>query len=274
MRKDRIALQLYSVRGDTAQDLFGTLEKVRDMGYAGVEFAGVPEQSPQTVREKCRQLGLVPVSAHVAYPDLRDRMDEVVDYFQQVGCQYIVLPYLTPEYRPGNPGFYEVIDTIKIVGEKLAQRGMVLQYHNHDFEFLAKIDGIYSLDYLYREVGPELLQTQLDTCWVNVGGENPAAYVRKYAGRVPTVHLKDFSGRRSEHMYALIGLDDDKKQEVSSEFQYRPLGKGLQNIPEIIQAADESGADWFIVEQDNPSLGLTPMECAEISIRYLHSLLD
>ena len=100
---------------------------------------------------------------------------------------------MTEEYRPGAACFQTVIEVIRELGAKLKKEGMVLQYHNHDFEF-KKIDGEYGLDMLYREVGPDLLQTQLDTCWVNVGGENPSEYVRKYAGRIPT--FKGFCGQK------------------------------------------------------------------------------
>lgn len=93
--------------------------------------------------------------------------------------------------------------------------------------------------------------------------------MKKYAGRIPTVHLKDFKGSKSEKMYALIGIDDDKKTETEGSFELRPLGKGVQDFPAIIKAATEGGAEWFIVEQDNPSMGYTPLECAEISINYL-----
>ena len=33
-----IGFQLYSVRNDLERDFYGTLKKVRDMGYTGVEF--------------------------------------------------------------------------------------------------------------------------------------------------------------------------------------------------------------------------------------------
>ena len=36
-----------------------------------------------------------------------------------------------------------------------------------------------------------------------------------------------------------------------------------------IKAAEESGSKWLIVEQDDPSMGKTPMECVTMSINYL-----
>ena len=51
------------------------------------------------------------------------------------------------------------------------------------------------------------------------------------------------------------------------------MGYGLQDVPSIIAAADDAGSAWFVVEQDMPSMGRTPMECAAMSIRYLRSFL-
>ena len=47
------------------------------------------------------------------------------------------------------------------------------------------------------------------------------------------------------------------------------MGSGKQDFPAIVAAADEGGAMWYIVEQDEPSMGLTPMECAKKSFEYL-----
>ena len=103
---------------------------------------------------------------------------------------------------------------------------------------------------------------------MNVGGENPADYIRKYAGRTPTVHLKDFLGEKSENMYGLIGLEGSEGKS-GDVFQLRHLGSGKQDFPAIVKAADEGGAQWYIVEQDEPNKGMTPMECAKASYEYL-----
>lgn len=272
MKTTNIAVQLYSVRDDAATDLYGTLKKVKSYGYKGVEFAGLHGHDPLEVKKMCEELDLIPLSAHVPFKELCEDLEKVIEDYHKIGVKYIVIPYLIPKYRPGQEEFQTVIDQAKIMGQALKKYDMVLQYHNHDFEF-EKIDGKYALDILYEEVPSELLQTQLDTCWINVGGENPAEYIKKYAGRIPTVHLKDFAGMRSEKMYALIGIDDDSKKEVSGKFEFRPLGKGVQQFAEIIETSLACGAEWFIVEQDSPSLGYTPLECIEMSISYLKSIL-
>ena len=267
-----IALQLYTVRADMAADFEGTLKKVKEMGYDGVEFAGMHGVQPREIERMCREIGLVPLSAHIPFTSLMENPWILSDY-KDIGCRYAVIPYLNEEYRPGKQKFREVIEGARFLGEKANALGLRLAYHNHDFEF-DKLGDEYALDILYREVPAELLQTQLDTCWVNVGGEDPVAYIRKYAGRAEMVHLKDFVGRKSENMYALIGIDEDEKKDTHGKFEFRPLGKGVQNFPAILEAAKEAGTKWVIVEQDTPSMGLTALECAKVSIDYLKSIMD
>ena len=264
-----IAVQAYSVRNDASADFYGTLKKIKDMGYDGVEFAGLHGNTPAQIKAWCQELDLVPISAHVPFVDmLKDPMG-VLEQYAEIGCKYVVVPYLVPEHRPEHANFPYVVEFIGILGKAAKKLGMTMLYHNHDFEFL-KIDGKYALDILYDTVPADLLQTELDTCWVNVGGENPADYVKKYSGRAPVVHLKDFVGEKSENMYALIGIDTKADAECT-KFEFRPVGKGKQDFPAILAAAKDAGAEWVVVEQDEPSMGLTPMECVKTSIDYLKS---
>ena len=275
-----IALQLFSVRDDLVADLEGTLKKVKEMGYDGVEFAGIGNYRPFEIKQLCEKIGLIPISAHVPLAELMADPERVIDAYCRIGCKQVVIPYLPEEYRPGCEGFTTVIEWAKKLGTICQDRGIHLAYHNHDFEF-AKIGGEYALDVLYNEVDPAHLQTQLDTCWVFVGGEDPVKYVKKYAGREFTVHLKDFwvspdymAQNRPEQLYQLIGIDDGAQvaAEEGESFCLRPVGYGMQKVEELVKASEESGAQWIIVEQDNPSMGKTPLECAEMSIHYLRDL--
>lgn len=265
-----VAIQVYSVRKDAEADLPGTLRKIRDMGYDGVEFAGLYGHTAAEVKAMCAEVRLTPISAHVPFVDMLKDPWGVLSQYAEIGCKYVAVPYLIPEHRPGTPNFEYVVAFIEIIAKAAKKLGMQMLYHNHDFEFM-KLDGKYALDILYETVPADLLKTELDVCWVNVGGEEPAAYLRKYAGRAPVVHLKDFFGEKSDDMYELIGIDR-KAPKRPSGFEFRPVGAGLQNFPEIIKAAEDAGSEWLIVEQDQPSMGLTPMECAEKSRAYLKSI--
>ena len=270
MTKLPVALQVFSVRDEAAADLKGTLQKVKDMGYDGVELAGLYDYTPEQVKAICQEVGLTVISAHVPFVELNGDTEQVCKDYAAIGCKYIAIPYLTEDLRPGTDGFQTVIEGAKKIGLCAKANGMQLLYHNHDFEF-TKLDGKYALDILYDSVDADILQTELDTCWVNVGGECPVVYVKKYAGRVPVVHLKDFAGSKSENMYQLIGIEDTKQAEPST-FEFRPVGYGKQDIPAIIAASEEAGSQWLVVEQDSPSMGKAPLECAKMSIDYIRSL--
>lgn len=270
MKSFPVALQLYSVRDNVSENFYATLKAVKAMGYDGVEFAGLFGHSPEELRDMCKDIGLVPISAHVPYQDMVKDPEGVLGMYATIGCKFVAVPYLTEEYRPGTPGWAEVVKNVRMLGEVAKKRGLTLLYHNHDFEF-TKLDGKYALDVLYESVPADLLQTELDLCWVNVGGENPSEFLIKYTGRAPVVHYKDFAGEKSANMYELIGIKEEKK-EAPQTFEFRPVGSGKQDFPTILKATEKAGASWVVVEQDMPSMGLTPMECAEKSRKYLKSI--
>lgn len=267
MKKWPIALQVYSVRGDAETDFAGAMRAVKAMGYDGVELAGTYGMTAVECKKILDAVGLELVSAHVNIDLLED--DAVLDDYAATGIKFVAIPWLV---GPKSAEELEaVIARIAKIGERVKAKGMQLLYHNHDFEF-EKINGAYILDTYYSRIPAEYLQTELDTCWVNVGGEEPAAFVRKYTGRAPIVHLKDFAGSKSENMYALIGTDS-AKEDSAGKFEFRPVGYGRQDIPAILQAAEDAGAGWVVVEQDSPSMGKTPMESVKMSIEYLKGIL-
>lgn len=267
-----IALQLYSVRDEVEKDFEGTVKKVKSLGYDGVEFAGLYGKTAAEVKKICEDADIVPVSAHVPYYDMLENPEKVLADYKEIGCKYVAVPYLTEECRPGTDGWEDTVKGIAQIAKAAKEMGIQLLYHNHDFEFV-KIDGKYALDILYDSISEDLLKTELDTCWVNVGGEEPSGYVKKYSGRAPVVHLKDFYGSKGNGpLYKLIGIDDGAEENAAPTFEFRPVGSGVQDWAKIVAAAESAGAEWVVVEQDQASMGKTPLECAQMSIDYLKTL--
>ena len=157
-----VALQLYTLRDEMAADFEGTLKKVKALGYDGVEFAGLFDKTAAQVKALCEENGLVPISAHVALDEMLADPEGVLSVYAEIGCKYVVVPYLTEDRRPGTDGWEKTIEDIRLCCEKAKALGMTMLYHNHDFEF-AKIDGKYALDILYDSIPADLLQTELDT---------------------------------------------------------------------------------------------------------------
>ena len=272
--KFSVALQVYSVRDFAEKDLEGTLKKIKEMGYDGVELAGLYGHSYAKMKAAVEKAELTLISAHVPLADMVADPEGVLSGYAEMGCKYVAVPYLPEAIRPGTDQFGKTVEDIRMLAGIAKEKGMTMLYHNHDFEFV-KIDGEYALDMLYRVIPAELLQTEIDTCWVNVAGEDPAAYVRKYKGRAPVVHLKDFylSNRDSKSdapFYELIGID--KKAGGQDVFEFRPVGYGMQDFAEILKASEDAGAQWVVVEQDRPSMEKDSMECARMSRDYLKKL--
>ena len=268
-----VAVQLYSVRDEMEKDFYGTIKLMKEIGYDGVEFAGLFGQNPEEIKAFCDEIGIVPISAHVPYYDLLENPEAVLSDYAKIGCKYVAVPYLTEECRPGTDGFAATVEGIRKIGEAAKALGIQLLYHNHDFEFV-KIGEEYALDVLYSSIPEDLLKTEIDTCWVNVAGVNPAEYIEKYSGRAPVVHLKDFkkSGDKLGKLYELIGIEDEAEAEEEDTFSFMPVGHGVQDMPEILAACEDAGAQWVVVEQDSPAKGNTPVNSVTLSREYLKTL--
>ena len=278
-RKLPVGMQLYTVRTDLEKDFYGTLKKVRDLGYAGVEFYGeYYGHTPVEVKRMCTELGLIPFSNHVPFQQMMDDLDKVIEENTVLGVQYIAFPYMDESSRPGvDPEkFKATVAKIGEIGAKVKEAGIQLLYHNHDFEFVALPDGTIGHDYIFSSNDPSNLQVELDVCWADYSGFKPAEVIAKYPGRIPIIHVKDYylEGKLTQAPYALIGLStDNSMKEEGGWFEYRPLGEGQVDVPGLIKAAIASGSQWLCVEQDEPVKGAADrFEGLAHSAGYLRSL--
>lgn len=277
-KKLPVGVQLYSVRTDLEKDFYGTLKAIREMGYAGVEFYGeYYGNSVVQVKTWCTELGLIPFSNHVPFQQMIDDVDKVIADNTVLGVQYIVFPYMDEASRPGvDPAqFKATVAKIGEIGAKVKAAGFQLLYHNHDFEFVTLADGTVGYDYIFASNDRAALQNELDVCWADYAGFKPAEVLKKYAGSIPVVHLKDYylEGKLSKAPYALIGIStDNSMKDEGGWFEYRPLGDGQVDIPACIKAAMDGGTQWLCVEQDEPNAGLTRLEGVAKSVKYLKGL--
>jgi len=262
-----IAYQIYSAREEAEKNLSGVLKEIASLGYDGVEFAGFYGHSAEDILALLAEYNLTPISSHVPIQLMEEDMFGVISFHRKIGCPYIAIPYLDEQTRPGAPGFARMVRRIRSFGRLCEEAGIQLLYHNHDFEFV-QVSGQYGLDFLYDAVPPCALQAEIDVCWVKYAGEDPSAYIRKYAGRCPVVHLKDYVGvKGGPAPYGLIGQEDGEDRSKMA-FEFRPVGHGCQDVESVVTAGIESGAKWFVVEQDM-SVGRTPLEAAAMSIETL-----
>lgn len=248
--RPKIGLQLYTVRDRTEKDFAGVLQRVADLGYEGVEFAGHGGIDARTLGHLLRELGLAAPSSHVPLADLEGRLDEALEYARDAGIQRLVCPWLPEARRKSLDDYRRLAEILSETGLKCAEAGLSLCYHNHDFEFeFQDPDGGFALDLLFRRTAPDRLQTELDAYWVEYAGQSAEAYLSRYSGRSPLLHIKDMEkgpGRK----------DAD-------------LGRGALDIPGLLQAAERAGTEWCFVERDHPR---DSMQSAADSLHYLKGI--
>lgn len=271
MKQFPIAIQVYSVRDNAEADFVQTMKDLKAMGYDGVELAGTYGMTAVQIKEILDEIGLTLVSAHVGADLMWD--DALMADYAATGMQYIAIPWF---HKPTDPAFLaDNIAKIRELGERCRSFGLQMGYHNHDFELdTVPEDGRRALEAYYEEIPADILKTQLDLCWVKVGGADPAEFLRRFPDRAPTIHVKDYVGGKTDKMYALIDCDDPEASQAATEFQMRPVGYGCQDVKGLLAAAEAVGTQWVIVEQDEPTPGMNRMECAAKSVAYLKNLMN
>jgi sugar phosphate isomerase/epimerase len=244
-----IGLQLYTLRNETANDMKGTLRKVAELGYEGVEFAGYGGIPAEEMKALLDELGLKAIGSHISIQALKSNLEEEIAYLKTIGASYMICPYVAPEDRGGADEWLERFRLFQEVGTEARKQGLVFGYHNHDFEFQGHMGESFVFDALYERTSPDAVQVEMDVCWVQYAGQDPLAYIAKYAGRLPLLHLKDFS------------------KEADGSMKTLQLGLGDVDLPAVIEAASEAGVNWLIVEQDNCQI--QPLESVANSLNWV-----
>jgi sugar phosphate isomerase/epimerase len=228
-----LGLQLYTLR-HVGEPLPDVLRGVADAGYAGVETVGTQGVEPDRLRDALAAAGLRLASAHVALADLRADRDAVVATHLALGTPLVVVPWLAPADRPdAAAGWADLGRELGDFGATLAEAGLGLAYHHHDFELAAAGDALPGLEHLLAAAEPAHLGLELDSGWLAVAGEDPVAWIDRWGRRVRRLHLKD------------VALGHDPP--------WVDLGDGLVDGPAIVAACHRQAVPWCLVEHDAPA---------------------
>jgi sugar phosphate isomerase/epimerase len=242
-----IGIQLYAVRENLAVDFEGTLRKIAQMGYTGVETAGFPEQiSPAQAKKLLDDLGLKVTSSHSPMP-LGENQQVVLDTLAAIECPHMVCPWIDPEYFTAKDKLKELADLLNQAYTVAVENGMKFSYHNHDFEY-ALLDGVPAIYTLQEDLDPGI-NFELDTYWIKVAGQDPAAVTARFSQQAPLLHIKDGPAVKAADMTA--------------------VGEGVVDISAII-AAGKPHTEWLIVELDRCATDM--LEAVEKSFNYLKTL--
>lgn len=246
MKKIQLGIQLYSVREALAEDFKGTLTKLSELGFRGVELAfnygGLsPEELAAFLKEQNLQaIGIYENLDNICNPDA-----EVYAQAAALGCRHLTFGFSLAQLEED---FGKCLDICRKAVEVAASKGLTICYHAHAHEF-KKFEGECYLDLLLNAKGLETMAFEADTCWIQQGGEDVVGYMQKYADRIPLLHVKD----------------------VTATGRITELGNGIIDFKAVADFAKNNSIPWLSYEQDVSSL--PGLESAITSIKHLQNFM-
>lgn len=249
MNKAKVGL-IGIVGAEAKIDFWGTMQKVAEMGYTGIEAPGGLRDGD--VRENLKRfhgLGLQVLTVSADRDGLRDNLDGILAEAQVLESPRVSVWWGTCETKESVLRDAELYNA---AGAKLAAEGVTLCYHNHEHEFLKTFDGVYALDILAAYTDPAALSFELDIAWITFGGEDPVRVLKRYAGRVPAVHVKDLS-------------------RLDERGHFTAVGTGVVPVRASVETALELGIEWMVIEQDTLR-HLSGLETAAVSLWNLKEM--
>ncbi len=252
MQLSQVAAQLYTLRDytKTPADVAQTLEKVKGIGYDAVQVSAVGPIDEAELLQLAKDNGLTICATHEGIGPLLDTPEVIIERLQKLECPHTALGFPSGVDLGSKEGVLDFCRRMDDAAVKFKAAGLTLSHHNHQHEF-RKIEG-KTVTQMILENAPNV-DLELDTYWVQFGGANPETWCRRAKGRLPLLHLKDYSVN------------------AESKPEYCEIGNGNLEFAAIIAAAEESGCEWFIVEQDTTPGD--PFDSLKISFDYIKANL-
>ncbi len=249
----KLGLQLYTVRDAAEKDFLGTLRKVGQMGYEGVEFAGGIQQAAtvQDLKQTLAETGLAAAGAIFILPELEKDLQGVISFCLEIGCPTVVFPWIDENLRQNEDGYRAMAGKFNRFGQRCIENGLQFLYHVHGYEFI-RFDKKTGMELLMEELDPRVANLEIDVYWVEHAGVDSVQFMQEWGHRSPSIHFKDMKDRIT-------------KTDVE-------VGDGCIDIQTIARIGKANQAGWFIVEQEQferPSL-----ESAAISLANLRRIVQ
>ena len=254
MKSYQLAAQLFTVR-DYLLDrsaFADTIGRLKAIGYPAVELIPSEAVSDEEVAKICGEAGVKIAAAHVPGHAVLERPEAIVKKLQVVGANLAVYAYPAGVDLSSRVEVERLAHRLERSAQVLREAGLTLAYHNHAMEFNRLHDGLV-LDAI-RKTAPGL-SYELDVYWVQYAGMSPERWIRELAGKLVSLHLKDFgvSPKHGEPPYMT------------------EVGQGSLDFPTLVAEAERAGCQWFVVEQDiTPG---DPFDSLQRSFRYVQNEL-
>jgi sugar phosphate isomerase/epimerase len=247
----KIAAQLYTLRDytQTLPEFAQTMQRVKSLGYDSVQVSAIGPIPSVEVARVLADSGMSCCATHASLDRMKTDPDGLIEELKSWGCQYTAIGGFFPK-NPTTADWHQFADDFNKVAAAFVGSGITLGYHNHSHE-LAHFDGKTAMQILIDRLDPSIF-FEIDTYWITHGGGDPAQWIKKVAGRIPCVHLKDMGVRYPREQFMM------------------EVGEGNLNWPAILDACKSARVEWHIVEQD--TCYRDPFESLGISLKNLQAM--
>ncbi len=220
----KLAVQLYTLRDDykNGEEFLKILEKVKEIGFDGVEFAGFGGCEPEVIKAKLDELGLTAVGCHMGVDSFKpDTIEETIRIAKVLGMKYVGTGGAAHSTKEEVDELVKIFSYANEIGEK---EGIKFYYHNHTEEFEIDFDGRLCMDCI-----ADGAYLELDTYWSYCGGADNYTYIKDNTDKIILLHIKDGINRKPT-----------------------ALGEGDNDLLSVFKAAKEVDMEWLILENDEP----------------------
>jgi len=259
--RDKISVQLYTLRDQLGLDLAGSLAELREIGYTRVEHAGFVGRTATQFRAALDAAGLKATSGHVGIPQPfnASTWQAALEDALIVGNKYIVHPYFGAgsDGQPIRDGavYRAFARDLNKAGALARKAGLSFGYHNHHNEFARQDGGKRTgYDILTSQTDPGLVHLEVDLFWAYRGAQDPVDLIHRLQGRIRQVHVKD----------------------LANSGNFADPGDGFIDFGRIFEHSREAGLVEYIVERDDagtpPRTPADALITAQRGFRYLDNL--
>jgi len=240
-----IAVMAYTILAQALDDLEGTLQRVAEMGFRGVETYGIVERyGPARVRDALAGAGLALTSAHTQFP-AGDDAQRILEQNAELGARTLVWSMEREEFGSVEK-ILRGLERVNEAADRASEFGMTIAYHNHFAEFANEFDGKAAYDVLLEALDPRVL-VELDAYWARMGGADVPSVLARLGDRARFIHIKDGPA---------VSYDDDVMV---------PIGDGAFDWQAALTV--RSGLRWHIVELER--LDVDTFAALQASYDYL-----
>ncbi len=238
MKKEQLVAQMYTIRDylTNLKDFNEACQLLSNIGYTAVQLSAWNEElDMKDIKKIFDDNNIKCIATHHPNTMTLDQPEKVIEDLNILDCDWAAYSYPTGISFKTRNQVNNFIERLNKSGKVFYENNKGLCYHNHHIEFV-KVNEELVFDLIYNNTDPKYIQSEIDTYWVQVGGQSVSDWVERLSGRIPLIHLKDYGVKYNESDNIITYITE--------------IGNGNIDWKKVISLAEKGGCQWYIIEQD------------------------